>query len=224
MTLRLVIFDVDGTLVDSQADILASMEAAFAEIGRPAPARTEVLGVVGLSLPGAIARLAGDESDDRLARMVEAYKTSYARLRHQNGAASSPLYDGIRPLLEALHARDDLLLGIATGKSRRGLEALLDTLDLRRFFVTAQCADDHPSKPHPSMLLTCLAETGIDAGRAVMIGDTSFDIDMARAARIRSVGVTWGYHPAPHLSGADRVVEDTAALGRVLDDLLELAT
>lgn len=224
MTLKLAIFDVDGTLVDSQADILMSMAAAFAEAGRDAPDRADVLGIVGLSLPQAMARLAPDENAQTLTLMVEAYKAHYTRLRRVNGADGSPLYPGIHALLERLSGHNDLLLGVATGKSRRGLDALLDTLDLRRFFVTTQCADDHPSKPNPSMLLAALAETGVNVSDAVMIGDTSFDMDMARAAKLRGIGVGWGYHPADHLRSASRVVADTESLAASIRDMLELKT
>lgn len=199
MTLRMAIFDVDGTLVDSQADILASMAAAFSAEALTPPSRAQVLGIVGLSLPQAMAALAPDAPPDILARLTETYKDSYASLRRQNGAASSPLYPGIRALLEQLHGQDSLLLGIATGKSRRGLDALLETHDLRRFFVTAQCADDHPSKPHPSMLHQAMQDGGVAAHQSVMIGDTSFDLEMARAAGMPGIGVTWGYHPHTRL-------------------------
>lgn len=216
MSLRLAIFDVDGTLVDSQADILASMAAAFGAVGAEPPSRTEVLGIVGLSLPQAVATLAHDRAAAEVATMVEVYKTTYTRLRQTNGAASSPLYPGIAALLERLRAVDDILLGVATGKSRRGLDALLDSLGLRSFFVTTQCADDHPSKPHPSMIHAALAEAGVAADRAVMIGDTRFDMEMARAARVPAIGVTWGYHPASALEGATHLVQDATALERAI--------
>ena len=120
--------------------------------------------------------------------MVAAYKTAYQQLRLTKGAASSPLYPGIREVVEALAAEEETLLGIATGKSRRGLLALLENHGWQRHFVNIQVADDHPSKPHPSMLLTALAETGLEAGQAVMIGDTTFDMEMAGAAGIPFVG------------------------------------
>ncbi|WGW05254.1 HAD-IA family hydrolase [Tropicibacter oceani] len=219
--LKLVLFDVDGTLVDSQGDILASMASAFTSVGAAAPTRGDVLGIVGLSLPLAMAKLAPDQSETAQAQMVEAYKQRYFELRKSGGAEASPLYPGMRALLERLHGQDELLLGIATGKSRRGLDALLDSLDLRRFFVTTQVADDHPSKPHPSMILTALREAGVDAQRAVMIGDTTYDIDMAHAAQVQAIAVGWGYHPAPSLAAAQRLVQDAAALETAITELLE---
>lgn len=210
--MRLVIFDVDGTLVDSQADIVAAMDAAFAAQGLPAPARAAVLGIVGLSLPQAMARLAPEAPADVQARLVEAYKDSYMGLRAAKGPASSPLYPGARAMLDRLAGRDDLLLGVATGKSRRGLDALIEAHGLRGLFVTEQVADHHPSKPHPAMVLAALSETSVAAGDAVMVGDTTFDMDMARAAGVAGIGVAWGYHPARSLTAARTVIRDFEAL------------
>ena len=157
--LRLVVFDVDGTLVDSQADILAAMGYAFDRASIGMPDRTEVLGIVGLSLDVAVARLAPELDRDRHDQMVSWYKEAYVDLRHKNGAAhSSPLYAGALEALEALHAMPDVLLGVATGKSRRGLDKLLEAHDLHRFFITQQVSDHHPSKPHPSMLMAAMSE------------------------------------------------------------------
>lgn len=211
--LKLVIFDVDGTLVDSQADIIASMRAAFEAIGIGAPGRTEILSIVGLSLPLAIETLVPGVDAAGRDRMVDAYKSSYMGLRIAKGTPqSSPLYPGVREVLEDLHAIPEVLLGIATGKSRRGLDRLLDGHDMRQLFVTHHCADDHPSKPHPSMLLAALADAGVRAADAVMLGDTSFDMDMARAAGIHGIGVSWGYHPRDRLVAAGAILDDIRAL------------
>ncbi|APE42349.1 HAD family hydrolase [Sulfitobacter alexandrii] len=218
--LGLVIFDVDGTLVDSQHDIVAAMAAAFDAVQVPPPSRAEVLGIVGLSLDVAMATLAPTLGAGDHARMVVAYKSAYMDLRAQAGVAeSSPLYPGARAALEALRARDDVLLGVATGKSKRGLDKLVEGHGLHGMFQTLQCADFHPSKPHPSMLLTALAETGVDADRAVMVGDTSFDMDMAQAAGIAGIGVGWGYHDRSRLSGARHVIDRFEALPDVLDEI-----
>lgn len=214
--MRLVIFDVDGTLVDSQGDIVASMAAAFASVGRDAPTRQEVLSIVGLSLPVAMHRLAPDADTDR---MVAAYKDSYARLRVEKGASSSPLYPGARAALDRLNARDDLLLGVATGTSKRGLDGLIEAHGLQGLFITRQVADFHPSKPHPSMLHAAMADAGVEARDAVMIGDTSFDADMARAANMPFIGVSWGYHPVPLLNGAHRILNDFSELDDALGAL-----
>lgn len=213
--MRLVIFDVDGTLVDSQADILAAMAAAFAAVGLPAPDRATVLGIVGLSLEVAMARLAPDADH---AVMVQAYKDAYMTLRAQTGAAqSSPLYPGVRETLARLQAAPDVLLGVATGKSKRGLDKLIEAHALEGIFMTRQVADFHPSKPHPSMILQAMAEAGALPQDTVMIGDTSFDMDMAAAAGVQGLGVSWGYHPVAALGAARHILDDFAGLEAVLD-------
>lgn len=206
MRLKLVLFDVDGTLIDSQAQIVAAMARAFAAEGLSAPPARQVRGIIGLSLPNAIAKLAPQATDAQLARMVAAYKEAYVAQRVEGGGeGASPLFPGALAALQALGARDEVLLGVATGKSRRGLNHLFDTHGLGAFFVTTQVADDHPSKPHPSMVLTALAETGVEARDAVILGDTSYDMDMGRAGGIAAFGVNWGYHPAQALHDAGAV-------------------
>lgn len=224
--LALVIFDVDGTLVDSQAHILASMEGAFAAAGRAAPPREEILGIVGLSLPVAIARLAPDLGEAEVAVWVDRYKQAFGALARSDGSAeANPLYPGVRETLDRLSGVDRLLLGLATGKSRRGLDHVLGTHGLEGRFVTRQVADDHPSKPHPSMLRAALAETGVGAERALFVGDTTHDIEMGRAAGVASIGVSWGYHPADRLrdAGAILIADSFAEIESAALTLLEAA-
>ncbi len=220
--LRLVVFDVDGTLIDSQNHIVTAMEHAFGAAGAVLPSRQAVLSIVGLSLPVAVERLVPHLSGEDRAGIVEAYKQSFGRLR---GETHSPLFPGAVEALEVLRARPGVLLGVATGKSRRGLGHVLAAHGLDGRFATTQVADDHPSKPHPSMLLQALAETGTEAAGAVMIGDTTFDIEMGRAAGMATVGVAWGYHPAGELAaaGADRVIGSFADLVPALDGLWNAA-
>lgn len=210
--MTLVIFDVDGTLLDSQEHILGAMAMAFAGIGQPCPPRVAVLGIVGLSLPEAMAQLAPDLDG---AALVAGYKAAFGSLRAEH---LSVLYPGARAALERLTARG-IRLGIATGKSRRGLDHVLAAHRLAEFFVTTQVADDHPSKPHPAMLRAALAATGADPARAVMIGDTSFDMDMGRAAGIATLGVSWGYHPRAALAQADAVIDSFEELDAALEHL-----
>lgn len=214
--LRLLIFDVDGTLVDSQDHILAAMNAAFSAENLPCPPRDAVLSIVGLSLPEALLRLAPDLQQSDRDRIVAAYKASFAPLR---GETRAPLYPGARAALLALQTRDDICLGIATGKSRRGLTHLLAAHDLDGLFVTTQVADDHPSKPHPSMVERALSEAGVAAADAVVVGDTTFDMAMARAAGVDALGVAWGYHPVADLlqAGARDVLSSYDALLPALD-------
>lgn len=218
--LRLVIFDVDGTLVDSQADILGAMTAAFASISRPAPAREDILRIVGLSLDVAMERLAPDATSAARRALVDGYKEAYVALRAQTGAAqSSPLYPGARDVLTELQNVPEVLLGVATGKSRRGLDKLIEAHGLERTFVTQQVADHHPSKPHPSMIEQALAETGVSPDEAVMVGDTSFDMEMARAAGVAGIGVSWGYHPVSALADAVAVLDRFSDLPNTLTQI-----
>ncbi|MCE8523287.1 HAD-IA family hydrolase [Ruegeria pomeroyi] len=217
--LHLILFDVDGTLVDSQAAIVGSMTAAFDALSLPVPARADILSIVGLSLPQAMARLAPGQSETTQARLVEAYKQSYHATRLALGEANSPLYPGAREMLEQLHAVPHYLLGVATGKSKRGLDALIEAHGLERVFVTRQVADHHPSKPHPSMIETALAETGTAPGRAVMIGDTSYDMEMAAAAGVAGIGVSWGYHPPHALDRASCIIDDFTQLPPALTQI-----
>lgn len=222
--LRLILFDVDGTLVDSQGDIVASMEAAFLAESLAPPGRDAILSIVGLSLEIAIPRLAPGLQESRYPRMVTSYKENYMRLRAAQGAEqSSPLYPHARAVLEQLSGVDHFLLGVATGKSRRGLDALLAGHGLEHMFMTRQVSDLHPSKPHPAMIEAALRETGVSAEQAVMIGDTTYDMQMAQAAGVRAIGVTWGYHEAQALRAyANELIDDFRDLPGVIDRLWEI--
>ncbi|WP_299412851.1 HAD-IA family hydrolase [uncultured Sulfitobacter sp.] len=218
--LRLVIFDVDGTLVDSQADILGAMRLAFEGEGLPVPTRSATLGVVGLSLDVLMPQLAPQSDAATLARLVQGYKDAYMTLRaDKSSGVSSPFYPGARAVLDALHAQPDTLLGVATGKSRRGLDKLIEGHGLEGMFVTQQVADFHPSKPHPSMLMQALSDTGVAQADAVMVGDTSFDMDMAQAAGVTGIGVSWGYHGRVRLDAAHYMIDAFDALPPLLQTI-----
>jgi len=213
---RLALFDCDGTLVDGQAGVVNAMEAAFAEAGLPAPDRHLVRRAVGLSLPQAIRMLAPDADEARRIAADAAYRDAF-RMAREAGQLVEPLYDGIADLVAAL-ADEGWLLGVATGKSERGLSHCLASHSLTARFVTLQTADHHPSKPHPSMIETALAETGVDPAACVMIGDTQYDMAMAVNAGVRAIGVNWGYHSAEELieAGAEVVARDPAHLKELL--------
>lgn len=217
MTVRLAVFDCDGTLSDGQAAVCAAMDAAFADVGLPAPDRHQVRRSVGLSLPLAISRLAAEAEADMQVRLVEAYKQAFRRSR-LDGTLHEPLFEGISALLARLH-RAGWTLGVATGKSDRGLHGCLTLHGVFDLFATLQTADRHPSKPHPSMLEAAMAEAGASPEHTVMIGDTTYDVEMALTAGCRAIGVAWGYHAAEELlvAGAEAVALTPTHLGELLD-------
>ncbi|MFG1478857.1 HAD-IA family hydrolase [Xanthobacter sp. V4C-4] len=223
----LVLFDCDGTLVDSQHLIVAAMRDAHAELGLPQPDRGRVLSVVGLSLPEAFTVLAAGDAAYPVAGMVEAYRRAFMRLRDAH--PPEPMFPGAREVLAALRARDDVVLGMVTGKARRGVARVLEAHDMEGWFATIQTADDAPSKPHPAMVQQAMMETGIGPARTVVVGDTSFDMAMARAAGAGALGVDWGYHSAGELwhAGAQQVVarfeEVPAAVAGLLADARTLS-
>lgn len=204
--LRLAIFDCDGTLVDSQHAIVGAMTTACEAAGLCPPAAAAVRRVVGLPLEHAIARLLPGIPATRHQVVADLYRKAFSLQRRQPDYVE-PLFPGVAAALEALEAAG-VLLGIATGKSRRGLIATLERHGLRHRFLTLQTSDDGPGKPLPDMVLRALAETGVDADSAVVIGDTTYDIEMARRARVGAIGVAWGYHDAAELvaAGAERIV------------------
>jgi phosphoglycolate phosphatase len=217
---RLAIFDCDGTLVDSQANICRAMEECFAVSRLDPPPRTAIRRIVGLSLVPAIAQLLPQAEPAQHETMAEEYKRAFFAMRASGVLDPEPLFDGIAEAIESLDAAG-WLLGVATGKSDRGLRHILEHHGLAHRFVTLQTADRHPSKPHPSMVETAMAEAGAAPEATAMIGDTSFDILMARAAGAHAVGVAWGYHTMHELleSGAHHVVEHAAALPAHLEGL-----
>ncbi|MBL1437319.1 MAG: HAD-IA family hydrolase [Rhodobacteraceae bacterium] len=218
--LKLVIFDMDGTLMDSQEFILLAMRYAFDKAGHPAPSKADVLSIVGLSLDAAVAVLLPDLDEAENLRTVELYRHSFIELREKMGAeAKAPLYPGARAALERLYAVDNIVLGVATGKAKRGLDHAYDSHGIGHFFETSQTADNHPSKPHPSMLLQTLKDTGVEASNAVMVGDTEFDMEMGRAAGFKTIGVSWGYHPISRLGAADIIIDDFSELDAALAEM-----
>lgn len=209
---RLIVFDCDGTLVDGQGAVVSAMAAAFIQHALPAPEAGLIRRSVGLSLPQAVRRLTPDSDDETVRGIVSAYKTTF-RAAREAGELSEPLYAGIAELLADLAAAG-CALGVATGKSDRGLDHCLDTHGIAHLFTTLQTADRHPSKPHPAMLEAALEAALVPPGDAVMIGDTAYDMQMAREAGVRAIGVAWGYHEADELieAGANYVAGTVAEL------------
>ncbi len=209
MTQRLILFDCDGTLADGQHMIVSAMQSAFAELELAPPSYDAVLHTVGLSPLESMRCLAAGMNARVHEALAAAYRAHFQALRRRSDF-SEPLFPGAREAIRHLAAQPELLLGIATGKSRRGVSALLEREALTSTFVTVQTADDAPSKPHPGMIRNALAETGLSLRQTVMIGDTTHDILMARNAGVTGIGVAWGYHrPAELVSAGAAAVADS---------------
>ncbi|MGE0486557.1 MAG: HAD-IA family hydrolase [Gammaproteobacteria bacterium] len=191
---ELVVFDLDGTLIDSAGRIVAAMQAAFDELDLDAPSTSEVRAVIGLELGAACAALLASNPRHRPAAIATAYRRHYVLL----GTVVTPLFDAARETLTAL-AGQGILLAIATGKSRAGLDRALAETAIAPYFVTTRTADDCPSKPHPGMLEEILTELDVAPARAVMVGDTTFDLHMAQAAGVPAIAATYGAHPRERL-------------------------
>jgi phosphoglycolate phosphatase len=217
---KLILFDVDGTLVDSQNIIVAAQRKAFAAYGLEPPSREVSLSIVGLSLVEAFTVLAGPKAP--VEELAEAYRQAFADLR-QDPAYAEPLFPGAAACLDRLGRREDALLGIATGKSRRGVAHLLERHDWLKVFATVKTADDAPSKPHPGMILQAMEELDVAPRDTAMVGDSSYDMAMARAAGITAIGVSWGFQPVAALveAGAHRIVHSYAELEPVLVEFLD---
>ncbi len=217
---RLALFDCDGTLVDSQANICRAMEACFVAERLDPPGRDAIRQIVGLSLVPAIAQLLPQADAALHDSLAEGYKRAFWAMRADNALDPEPLFDGIVEAIDTLEA-NGWMLGVATGKSDRGLHLILEHHGLKHRFVTLQTADRHPSKPHPSMIELAMAEAGAAPHTTAMIGDTSFDMAMALNAGAHAVGVAWGYHSAQELTaaGAAHVVAHASALAAHLEAL-----
>ena len=216
---RLIVFDVDGTLVDSQQAIFSAMAMAFAEHGLPAPDPAEVRRQVGLSVEETMARLLPGGDGDLQRRLAGSFRQAAFALR-RSPDYSEPLFPGVRDLLAAL-AHPTVFFGIATGKVRRGLDYTLASHGIADLFHTLQTADRNPSKPNPAMLLNAMAAVGVVARETVFVGDTSFDMNMALNAGASAVGVAWGYHATEDLraAGAQRIIGQPGELPAVLSSM-----
>jgi len=217
----MAVFDCDGTLVDSQHSIVHAMEVAFDFHNFDAPDPGAIRRIIGLPLIEGIGVLAPQTDLASHPAVAETYKSAFRDLR-ASGGVREPLFPGVRETIKAL-VDDGWLLGIATGKAMRGLVATLEPYGLLDCFVTRQTADTALGKPHPDMLDRARTDTGADADLTVMIGDTTYDMEMARNAGTKSVGVTWGYHLADelHAAGAHVLIDDFDALPGALESLTE---
>lgn len=220
--LRLAVFDVDGTLVDSEHNIVSAMNQAWGrlELGE-LPRPEDVRRIIGLSLVDACSVLLPWAPRQVHRSLAESYKETFRAMRMLPDTVE-PLFPGVREALDALEARG-WLLGLATGKSRRGVQSMLDAHNLHGRFLTIQTADDNPGKPNPSMLLRAAEDMGVAPEDVVMIGDTAYDMLMANSAKAFALGVSWGYHSLAELqeAGARAVIDSFDNLAEVLDSLPE---
>ncbi|MCR9215245.1 MAG: HAD family hydrolase [Proteobacteria bacterium] len=210
---KLVVFDCDGTLVDSQHNIITCMTESFQAHGLAAPSDRDIRSSIGLNLETAIHRLLPDQEDlDLLNKVVLAYKEAFFQQRlHPDH--EEPLYPGALAVLEKLSSVG-CLMAVATGKSSRGLNAVVEQHSLQEYFISLQTPDNNPGKPHPQMLERAMEDAGAGPENTYMVGDTSFDMMLAKNAGCHAVGVSWGYHELKELSdsGADHLIEDFAEL------------
>lgn len=216
---RLIVFDCDGTLVDSQHLIFAAIGQAFDSLAQPVPGLDDVRRIVGLSLVEAMGVLAPQGSADLHLELAEAYKSAFKDLRSAR-KVQAPLFPLVAETLEAL-GEAGFLLGIATGKSRVGLAFTLEEHALAPYFTTLQTADDAPGKPHPGMLEQAMNEVGATPQSTVLVGDTVYDIEMAKNAGVAGVGVDWGYHPPEELkqAGANAIIASFGELPPIVETL-----
>jgi phosphoglycolate phosphatase len=205
--MKLALFDCDGTLVDSAALIHEVMARTFTHFGYDRPDVSLTKSIIGLTLDIAIARMQGKPHvDDEAVAMTAHYKAIYVDVRDEP-AMDVMLFDGIRPLIQTLSSKDEILIGAVTGKSRRGLVHILETHGFAPHFIVSRTADDCPSKPHPAMVMECCSETGVNPADTIVIGDAVYDMQMAKAAGTTAVGVSWGYASVEDLvaAGADSI-------------------
>jgi phosphoglycolate phosphatase len=185
----LVVFDWDGTLMDSTRLIASCLQAACRDVGAPVPSDSEALFVIGLNMADTFQRVVPELDEAARARLAERYRHHFLAREHE-----APLYEGVPDMLGELHGRGRRL-AVATGKARRGLDRALDATGLRRWFEATRCADEGFAKPHPDMLLMLLDMTGVEPRRALMVGDTTHDLELAANAGIEAVSVSYGAHP-----------------------------
>lgn len=222
--MKLVIFDCDGTLVDSADEIGANMRVTFEGLGLKWPGQAATRQCIGLSLPQTMQRLHPHGSPESHEALAEAYRNSFYKTS-EAARGRQVFFDGALEAIARLRQRDNILLAIATGKSQRGVTRMLDNAEIpRSAFVSIQTADDAPSKPDPAMVLQAMAEAGgIGGHNTVMVGDASYDIEMARAAGAFALGVEWGYHCVDTLqrSGAHKVMSHFNQLDNILEGFWE---
>ena len=215
----LIIFDLDGTLIDSVALIVATVSDAFSAINEPVPTETAIRSISGISAPEAMAILAPGAGAARVEKIVESYRSHYHR---RAGVAREPMFAGALEALDRLQQRPDTILAVATGKGYRGAVTLLERHNVLDRFHSIETPDHNRGKPDPQMIETAMRKAGASKAETIMIGDTVHDMRMAKAAGVKALGVAWGYHEVTELNaaGADMIIENFDQLDQAIDELL----
>lgn len=191
---KLIVFDWDGTLMDSAAHIIECLQTALTDLDLPQKSDTEIKNIIGLGLREALSVLLPEANDSELTALTARYRDHF----FSEDKESSELFSGAQELVEELHGQD-YFLAVATGKGRRGLDKVLNETGLGKYFPITRCADESHSKPHPQMLLDIIDWYGVEASETIMIGDTDYDLQMANNAKAHAVGVTYGVHEKQRL-------------------------
>lgn len=221
MTKKLFLFDCDGTILDSVGIIHDSMVRTFAEAGYVVPSENQTRAIIGLTLDLAIARLLDRQVDAEIETMTARYKQHFHKLYNKPDFSQS-LFDGMAQLITDYASHERVALGVVTGKSRRGMDMFFEKHGFRDDFKVVRTADDCASKPHPAMVLECCGELKIVPSDTVVIGDSVFDMEMAKAAGAQAIGVAWGYNEVPLLraAGADYIAANSYELKLLLEQAL----
>jgi phosphoglycolate phosphatase len=214
---ELIVFDWDGTLMDSAARIVASLRAAGQDVGFEDLSDAGFRNVIGLGLQEAIRALYPAISDEELWQYADRYRHHFL----ESCPMPEQLFDGVHEILASLH-QQPVMLAVATGKSRKGLDRALRHTDCSRYFQATRCADETTSKPHPQMLLELIEELGAKPESTLMIGDTEYDMEMAQRAGTASLAVTYGAHESHRLAQYQPLasLDTVQALGQWLEENL----
>lgn len=217
--MRLVVFDMDGTLIDSVALIVETVTAAFEALGEAAPTEAAIRAISGITARDAMAILAPGADEARIERITNSYRREY---QSRAGRAREPLFEGALATLERLRHHPDTILAVATGKGHTGAVTLLGAHGVLSWFNSVETPTHNRGKPDPQMIETAMQKAGATAAETAMIGDTVHDMRMARAAGVKAIGVAWGYHAVVELeeAGADIIVDSFDGLERAIDKLL----
>jgi phosphoglycolate phosphatase len=218
--MRLVIFDMDGTLIDSVAVIVETITATFDALGETVPTEAAMRSISGITARDALAILAPHADETLVDRLLVAYREEYGK---RAGGAREPMFEGALELLQKLRAEPETIISVATGKGYTGAITLLGAHGIKDWFHSIETPTHNRGKPDPQMLETAMQKAGVDTAHTVMIGDTTHDMKMAKAGGVAAIGVAWGYHQIAELeaAGADIVVDSFAGLERAIDQLTE---